>query len=62
MQSNSAELSLLQNIELQIKVKEATIADINERYEEDKLRYLELSQKGISRSSPSSAYREALAF
>ena len=46
MQSNSAELSELQNIELKIEVKEATIADINERYEEDKLRYLELRQKG----------------
>ena len=46
MQSNSAVLSELQNIELKIEVKEATIADINERYEEDKLRYLELRQKG----------------
>jgi hypothetical protein len=62
MQSNSAELSQLQNIELQIEVKEVTIADINERYEENKLRYLELRQKGIIRSSLSSAYREALAF
>lgn len=44
MQSNSTDLSRLQSLELQIEVKEADIANINERYEEDKLRYLELTQ------------------
>lgn len=42
-QSNSAEISGLQNIELRIKLKEKAIAVINKRYEQDKLRYLELT-------------------
>ncbi len=43
--SNSVELTQLQNLELQIALKEAEIAKVNQRYERDKLRYLELTSK-----------------
>ena len=42
-QSNSTELSNLQSIELQIEAKKAKIAEVNQRYENDKLRYIELT-------------------
>ncbi len=43
--SNSSEMALLQNVELQIESKKAAIAAINQRYEKDKIRYLELTTK-----------------
>jgi hypothetical protein len=44
-QSNSGELSVLQNLELQIQLKKESVAKTNQRYEKDKLRYLELTSK-----------------